>query len=241
VRYYSVERSAWEEIPADMVDWEATRKNEAAEVQRQQEALERIRAMQAAERAAAADVEVDASVEVAPGVFLPGGEGLFVVEGREVTPLAQVAADAKLDKGRLLEQILVPVPVVPTRFKIQVPGKRAALRLTAAQPEFYMRTADAREPEMELIRAVVKGDKREIEALSRNIVGQQSEKRKGVSIERWRVAKGLYRFTLSQPLERGEYALAEILPAGMNLSVWDFGVDAASSPKDRPAQTKQRQ
>jgi hypothetical protein len=239
VRYYSIERSSWEEIPAEIVDWDATRKAEAEEAQRKKEIVEKIRAAQAAERA----VDVDASVEVAPGVFLPGGEGAFVVEGRTVTPLSQVGAEAKLDKRRLLTQIIVPVPVVPTRHKIQIPGKHAGLRLATAQPEFYMRTADAREPEMELIRAEVKGDVRLLEVLSTQITGQHAEKRKAISLQRWQVAKGLYRLTISQSLEPGEYALAEILPDGMNLFVWDFGVDASSprpaSPEKRPGQGSQ--
>jgi len=241
VRYYSIERSSWEEIPAEIVDWDATGKAEAEEAQRNKQIVEKIRAAQAAERAV--DVEVDASVEVAPGVFLPGGEGAFVVEGRTVTPLSQVGAEAKLDKRRLLTQIIVPVPVVPTRHKIQIPGKHAGLRLATAQPEFYMRTADAREPEMELIRAEVKGDVRLLEVLSTQITGQHAEKRKAISLQRWHVAKGLYRLTISESLKPGEYALAEILPGGMNLCVWDFGVDASSprpaSPEKRPGQGSQ--
>ena len=37
-------------------------------------------------------------------------------------------------------------------------------------------------------------------------------------------------------LELGEYALAEILPEGMNLFLWDFGVDSQASghPQNRP-------
>lgn len=228
VRYYSVERSAWEEIPADMVDWEATGKAEAEDARRKQETIEKMRAAEAAARAA--EVDVDASTEIAPGIFLPEGEGIFVLEGRNVAPLAQVGADVKLDKGRLLTQILVPVPIIPTRHKVQIPGKHAALRLATSQPEFYMRTADQREPEIELVRAQAKGDSREIEAIHTIITGQKVEERKTLSLQRWPVARGVYRFTLGQQLEPGEYALVEILPGeGMNLYVWDFGIDLPPS------------
>jgi len=248
VRYYSVERSAWEEIPAELVDWEATRKVEAQDAQHKQELVDKARATEAASRAAEL-VDVDASVQVAPGIFLPPGEGLFVIEGQTVVPLSQVAADVKLDKGNVVKQILVPIPVVPTRHKIQIPGQRAHVRITSAQPEFYLREAppevetpsssskgrrnqeSGQDPELQLIRAQVKGDVRQIETLSTHITGQQSTQRKTISLQRWDIAKGLYRLTLSQPLEPGEYALAEIFPEGMNLYVWDFGVDPpASSP-----------
>jgi len=228
VRYYSVERSAWEEMPADRVDWEATRKAEAEDVRREQEIIEKMHAAEAAARAE--EVDVDASTEIAPGVFLPEGEGLFVLEGGKVAPLGQAGADVKLDKGRLLTQILVPVPVVPTRHKVQIPGKRAALRLSTSQPEFYMRTVDQREPEVELLRAQPKGDSREIQVIRTIITGERIEQRKTLPLQRWRVARGVYRFTLGEPLEPGEYALAEIVAGeGMNLFVWDFGVDLPPS------------
>ena len=227
VRYYSMERSAWEEIPYDLVDWETTRKAEAEEERRNQEEIEKLRAAQAMERSA--EIDVDASVEITPGVFLPSGEGLWAVEGRSLVPLNQAAADVKLDKGRLFEQVISPVPIIPSRHRVQIAGKRAEVRLTTKQPEFYMRTADAREPSLELVRADVKGDKRQVEQISTNIAGQHSSKRNSISMERWKVARGVFRFTLSQPLEPGEYVLGEILPEGMNLYVWDFGVDARGS------------
>jgi hypothetical protein len=48
-----------------------------------------------------------------------------------------------------------------------------------------------------------------------------------ISMQRWDVAPNVYRFTLSQPLPPGEYVLAEVLEEGLNLYVWDFGLDAA--------------
>jgi hypothetical protein len=52
-----------------------------------------------------------------------------------------------------------------------------------------------------------------------------------ISIQQWEVAKRVYRYTLSEPLPPGEYALAELLPGGLNLFVWDFGVDEKGEVK----------
>ncbi len=233
VRYYSIERSEWEEIPADLVDWEATRKAETEDARRQQELVEKIKATEATERAM--EIDVDASIAIAPGVFLPSGEGLYAAQGTELIPLEQASADIKLDKKRLLTQVISPIPIIPSRHKVQIPGKRASVRLATAQPEFYMRTADGREPRIELIHAQVKGDARLLEFISTQITGQQTAKRDTISLQSWKVAKGVYRFTLGQSLAPGEYAVGEILPEGLNLYVWDFGVDPPGTPKPPPA------
>jgi hypothetical protein len=234
VRYYSVERSAWEEIPATMVDWEATRKDEAAaaeldskiEEKKKEFKMERI----------AAEVDADASLEVAPGIFLPDPPGLFVLEGKNIRSLELVGADVRRDKGRTLTQIFVPLPM-DSRHIVTLPGAHAAFRIFTAQPEFFIRTTDGHEPEMELIQAKVKGSSREIERINTSSIvpDMKSEERKTVSIERWRLAKGVFRLTLSQSLTPGEYVLAEIRPdKGMDLAVWEFGVDLGSNKATAP-------
>lgn len=226
VRYYSVERSAWEEIPAELVDWEATRKAEEAEAQKTQELAAKARTAETTARAA--DIDVDSSIEYAPGHFLPEAEGFYAVQGTEIIPLPAVGAEVKLDKGRLLTQILVPIPVISSRHRVRIAGKKSAVRLTAREPEFYIRTADAREPEIELLLAEVKGNTRIIQAVETNIVGDQSRKGKVMSLQRWKVARGVYRFTLGEPLPPGEYALAEYVPGeGISFYLWDFGVDTS--------------
>jgi hypothetical protein len=85
---------------------------------------------------------------------------------------------------------------------------------------------------VELVRATVKGNKRQLESI-RSMFGQEiGTERKSIAIQRWEVAATVFRFTLGEPLPPGEYALAEILPDGMNLFVWDFGVDG---PQVSPA------
>ncbi len=249
VRYYSMERDAWEMIPASLVDWDATKKAEAADEKTASALLEKVHIQEAASKAET-PVDVDASLLVAPGVFLPDGEGLFAFEGKSIKRLGQVGSQEKTDKKTVLKQILSPIPIVPSKRNIEIPGARAAVRLTSAAPEFYLREPapspdddsavwrSGRQgvdgPDVTLVRATVKGHKRVLESI-RSLFGQEiSEDRKEISIQRWEVAPDIYRFTLSAPLPPGEYALAEILQDGLNLYVWDFGVDAAPASKAAP-------
>lgn len=231
VRYYSVERSEWEQVPAAMIDWDATKKTEQEDAAAEGQLVAKVKKEEAEAKAMA--IDVDASLEVAPHVFLPPGEGIFLLDGKAIFPLVQSEASSKVNKGRVLEQVLTPIPVIPSRRTVYLDGPRAKFRITNSQPEFYLRTTDPVEPEIELISVHVKGKKRQIENID-TLFYQQQEKRKTILLQQWPVATGVYRFTLGEPLKQGEYAIAESTPKeGMNLMVWDFGVDPAASGTSR--------
>ena len=145
----------------------------------------------------------------------------------------------------MIEQILSPVPVVPGKQRLYIAGSHAVVRLKTTRPEFYLREAppdpdrvSAVErssrpgesgPDVELIRAKVAHNSRQLESISSLFGEEISEKEDVISMQRWEIAPTVYRFTLSAPLPPGEYVLAELLPSGMNLFVWDFGVDGSSA------------
>jgi hypothetical protein len=230
VRYYSLDSSQWEQMPVSMVDWGATKKVAAEEADRDAALLAKVHKTDTAR--AATTLDIDASLEVAPGLFLPDGQNLWVYDGKKtLLTLPQAETDSKLSKGRWIEQVMVPIPIVPTRHSISIQGARAKLRITEHQPEFYMRVADRRQPELVLIRAKPHGDTRHVENLDQ-IFDTTSEKRDSVPVQRWEVAGGVFRFTLGQSLAPGEYAIAEMVQdQGAGLYVWDFGVDdSAATP-----------
>jgi hypothetical protein len=246
VRYLSAERGDWEELPASMVDWDATKKAEAADASEEAALLKKVKAQEQAQNVQVV-MDVDASLQVGPGVFLPPGEGMFAIQGKSVTQLDQVGADTRTDKKQLLKQVLSPIPIVPSKQNVEIQGGRAKIRITGNQVEFYLREAPPDPdrtspivkssrpgesgPEVELVRALVKGNRRRLESI-KSLFGQDmGADRNSISVQRWEVAPTVFRFTLSQPLTPGEYALAEILPDGMNLFVWDFGVDGAPGTK----------
>jgi hypothetical protein len=246
VRYFSLERGAWEEIPAAMVDWDATAKTEKATAAADDALAAKVHKQEEAQRIETT-LDVDASLQVGGGVFLPPGEGMFAVEGKSVIPIPQVGSAVKNDRKNQIKRVLSPLPIIPAKQNIELEGKRATLRINSSNPEFYLRellTDDEQEsglertsrqstagPDVELLRATVKGNKRIIESV-KTMMGQEiTRENKTISIQQWEVAKRVYRYTLSEPLPPGEYALAEVLPGGLNLFVWDFGVDERGEVK----------
>jgi hypothetical protein len=229
VRYYNLDSSQWEQMPAALVDWDATKKAEAQDAQRESAIL--AQAHKQENERSAGTLDIDASLEAAPGVFLPSGIGLWAFNGRTMQPLNQAEITSKLSKGRLLEQVIVPVPIVPTRHDISIKGERATMRIRTGQPEFYMRTADGSTPDLKLIRAKVHGGSRFLEHVDQ-LLDQQWQSANAVPMQHWEVAKGVFRFTLGQPLSPGEYVLAEVLQnEEMSFYVWDFGVDAEANAR----------
>src|SRR3974377_2379413 len=105
VRYFSAERGDWEEIPAAMIDWEATAKDAAEADKASQATVEKIHRSEEAKKMDA-PLDIDASLPVAQGVYLPSGEGLFVVEGKNVRLLEQAGSNSKVDRMRSIEQVL---------------------------------------------------------------------------------------------------------------------------------------
>jgi hypothetical protein len=246
VRYSSIERGDWEEIPAAMVDWDATAKAERDAVKADEALVSKIHKQEEATRIDTT-LDVDASLQVASGVFLPPGEGMFALEGKSVIPIPQVGSAVTNDRKNQIKRILSPIPIIPAKQNVEIPGGHATLRINSQNPEFYLREVQpdydkdstlerthrqgASGPEVQLIRATVKGNKRILQSI-RSMFGEELARESNtISIQQWEVAKTVYRYTLSQPLPPGEYALAEILPDGLNLFVWDFGVDGAKPEK----------
>jgi hypothetical protein len=253
VRYYSMERGAWEELPASLVDWTATSKAEAEMAKQSAELVERVHKQEEARRTDNV-ADIDASLRVGDGAFLPSGEGMFVVEGKTIRILDQAGSEMKIDKKRVIAEVLSPVRVVPGKQTIVMQGSHAVVRLRTNAPEFYLREAPPDPnstssiqrsrrpgesgPDVELVRTKVGRNTRVLESIN-TLFGQAvSENINVISMQRWDVAPNVYRFTLSQPLPPGEYVLAEVLEEGLNLYVWDFGMDAAVGNAGKPPQKK---
>ena len=248
VRYFSLERGDWEEIPSSMVDWPATQKAEAATIAHNEAESKKLKQQEAASRTDMA-LDVDASLMTGSGTFLPSGEGMFAVEGKKITLLDQAELESHRDKKQTLKQIISPIPIVSGKTNVELAGARAKIRIDPSHLEFYLREAPPDPdrvsqvrhssrpgdsfggPDVELVRAAVKGNKRVFQQ-NKDLFGEKiDEDRKTVLIQRWEVAPNVYRFTLGEQLQPGEYALAEITPDGLNMFIWDFGVDA---PNQKP-------
>jgi hypothetical protein len=244
VRYFSEERGAWEELPASMVDWDATAKDEAANQKSFNAMADKIHQQEEAKRLDNVP-DIAASLQVGQGAFLPEAEGLYVVEGKSVRMVEQAGAGVKRDKMRTVEQVLSPVPIVPGKQKVFLPGEHAKLRLTSTGPEFYLREAppDPNDPnagpisrsgrpgesgpDVVLIRAKMVHKGRELESIGTFFGEKISTNRDEVALQRWEVAPQVYRFTLGESLTPGEYVIAEVLGDGLNYFVWDFGLDGS--------------
>ena len=223
VRYYSSERSEWEELPAELVDFDATRRAQEEEKAARKKMLEEAKGIQQQRF----QKPPDQGMEVAPGIRLPGDDGVFTVEGPRLVRLVQSSSEIITDKKRAALVLAVPLPVMKARSLVVLEGGKAAVRLSAAQPAFYVQSADNLGARLELVRVKPGKELRVVEQMEagRAGIGKATEVRTTVPLERTQIAPNLYKLRPTQSLEAGEYALGELLQEKLNLDLWDFGLD----------------
>jgi hypothetical protein len=224
VRFYSLERSEWEEIPASLVDFPATKLGQQHEQGEQDKAAEAARALDKERFEAVANT----GYQVAPGFNLPDEDGVFAFDGTRIIRMIQSSSETERDKKRMALSMAVPGPLIKNRTLVELPGPHASVRIQSTEPAFYVKGADNWGPRVTLIPVKSTKQSRIVEKLQSGVgVGKSGEMRNSIAVERTQVAPGLYRIRPLQPLDLGEYALGELIDQKLNLDVWDFGVDGA--------------
>jgi hypothetical protein len=232
VCFYSLDNSDWEEMPASMVDWTATKKEEAQATQADAALMKQV--IRQEDQRRRMPLEVDASLEVSPGIFLPPGEGVFVFTNKNVLQLSPAEPTYKTDKKHEIGRVLSPIPIVSSRHSVLIKGAHAKIRVKTGQPEFYVRIArDAPPLDLQLVPAQVRGSNREIARIDA-LFKMENATTHPLLMQRWQIAKDVYRFTLGETLPPGEYALVQVISGDtqldqLSINVWDFGVDPSSA------------
>jgi hypothetical protein len=241
VRYISVERGGdWEELPSELVDWDATKKWERDHTNLSDDASPAMReaAKIDEEESAERQDEKARSPEVAPGLELPDEDTVFVLDTFHDTPeLVELKQNNLAIDARTHHGLSVLNPLAGSRQAIELEGRHARIHLHVNDPAIYLslNVADDREHVLSHATTVdTSGAKPGVTGKH----GAQSAKSgfaivrvtqdENVIPTRIEVLPGKHWIKVipNQPLLIGEYALVEILsPSDISQTVWDFNVN----------------
>jgi hypothetical protein len=214
VRFYSIERSEWEEVPRELVDLERTA--------REQKKLEEEARQKSEEDRAERQAERERRVELQN---VPLDDGVYFVDGEKVTPLKQGDVQVKGNKRRSVLKAVAPVPIVAGKATVELAGTQANFVVRSPAPQFYVRLDKAER--FGIARLAVKKDSRIVEDLTiipitKEVAGTPKE----VEVFRQQLAPGVYKIWPVEPLEPGEYAVVQFTQDStqdrVNIQVWDF-------------------
>jgi len=237
VRYYSSERSEWEEVPNSLVDWPATEKwNKEREKGGVSAEAKQISAELEAERKA----QEEQSPTVAPGVRLPANGGVFLLDrfqGRqEVAELVQNGGQVNKQMGRNILRAAIN-PIASAKQSIELDGTRARVQSHDPRPTIFVDvdadsdastgpTPAEASQRFRIVRLQVKNNVRVVGNLKIALTGKVSQQQTFIEAKAEPFSGQWVKVQPVADLPPGEYALAEMLgDKQINLYVWDFGVD----------------
>jgi len=244
VRYFSAERAEWEEVPNSMVDWAATEKYEkdrAAGVP-PVGAVELDKELQAEREA-----EEARSPQVAPGLRLPEGGGMLLLDTFDNQPQLVELQQSGGAVNRDVKHNILRAAVNPTakaRQTIDLPGPHAKVQAHTAVPSIYVNLDESRaeaatlqppgptvgsEDRYRIIHMQTKPDKRIAGDVKVALTGKMTQEQKIIPASSEKLTGGWVKITPKEALVPGEYAIVEMLGTNdVNLYVWDFGFNPSA-------------
>ena len=209
VRYYSLERSQWEEIPLELVDLDRTRRGVERRMARRKSREQEDRIERAARRKARTELH-----------RVPLEDGVYYSDGGKAVPVEQAELKIETSKKRVLLQVLTPVPLL-SKSTVEVEGAQAKLIVGDAQPMFYVRLEKI--TRLAIVRLKDKKKSRLVQEIQK--MRQDTEllvKQEELEVFRQQLAPQVYKLWPTEPIPPGNYAVVEHDPGGENVRVWDF-------------------
>src|SRR5579863_2994693 len=129
VKYYSVERSDWEEIPADLVDLKRTN----AESTARKQTLDKLAQDQADEETAAREIRQEIrKIPRDPGVYRLEDDKLRIFN----------AADCTVHNSKGRDVLKALVPVITGKATLDTPGEHSPNVVKETSPEFFLQLSE---------------------------------------------------------------------------------------------------
>jgi hypothetical protein len=214
VRYYSVERGDWEEIPVALVDLAKTEK----ELKARADALAEEKQIVAEEAAALRELrKIVASIPEEPGVYK-------IIDGK-MTALKVAESAMVTDKKRQVLKVLTPIPIVAGKSTIELAGTTSATVFSERRPEFYIRLSTVQQFGLVVLTPNEKRKSRIVETVQVIPVSKELfEERQELEIFRQQLGEGLYKIWAQEDMPVGEYAWLEFTEGKANPQIWDFRI-----------------
>jgi hypothetical protein len=214
IKFYSVERSDWEEIPVALVDLKRTQ----AETGAQREQL--------AKQEREADDEKAAARELREQIHkIPRDPGVYRLDDQNQLRVFE-KADASVhdQKGRNALKALSPLPIFAGQAALEIPGEHSSAVVKDTSPEFYLQLETFES--FSMIKLAPTKGQRVVEHITTEPISKEITEQRTVipTFTRELSDNGLYRIWPQDPLAPGEYAVVEYTEGKVNIQVWDFRV-----------------
>ena len=218
VRFYSTERSDWEEIPLEMVDLKRTETEAAARKLELAKDAKELSEEDASERAVMKEA-----------MRIPETPGVYWIDGDHTLQIKPAESSVRTNKRRELLKVLSPIPAVSGKATLEIDGAHSQNIFTNPEQEFYIQLSDAER--FGMLRLTPKGAIRIVENLTVEPVTKEvAEEPDRVDTFQQQLDAngfGLYKIWAKDKLPQGEYAIVEYTPGKLQMQIWDFAIKTA--------------